>query len=163
VAFRLPSRAAKYFEKIMNRGGGKTEENRLNLFDAYYYCALIGFALEKPVNLESKNDSEFESFMRQGYPEDYIESRDYIAGLLIASEIKHSGTDETTPRELEKLMTKLINHETPTRLSKLGIERLDAYAFAGIENLVETISPPITLATWLVAFNDLLQQISKNN
>lgn len=161
MAFRLPARAAKYFDKILIRGGGRTEEGKLNLFDAYYYCALVGFALGEPVNLETKNENEFEPFMRQGYPEDYLGSRDYIAGLLIASEIIHDGTDQTNSRELEKLMTKLIEHETPTRLSKTGLERLDAYAFRGIERLVDTIAPPTTLATFLVAFCDELQKIKQ--
>ena len=159
MAFRLPTRAAKYFDRILIRGGGRTEESKLNLFDAYYYCALVGFALGEPLNLEAKSENEFESFMRQGYPEDYLGSRDYIAGLLIASEIEHSGTDQTNSRELEKLMTKLIEHEAPTRLSKLGLERLDSYVFRGIESLVETIAPPTSLATFLVAFCDELQRI----
>lgn len=161
MAFRLPTRAAKYFDKILIRGGGRVEEGKLNLFDAYYYCALVGFALCEPLSLENKDDNEFEPFMRQGYPEDYIGSRDYIAGLLIASEIKHDGTNQSNPIELEKLMTKLIDHETQTRLSKIGIERLDAYAFRGIEKLAETIAPPTSLAIFLVAFCDELQKIKQ--
>jgi len=97
--------------------------------------------------------------MGQGYPEEYLEeSRDYIAGLLIATEIKHSGTDQKNPMELEELMTRLINHEAQTRLSKEGVERLDAYAYSGMEWLVDTIPKPEALATFLVAFCDELQR-----
>lgn len=158
MSFRLPKRAEKYFEKIMDRGGGKADIDRLNMFDAYYYCVLSGFALCEVI--ENKSDTDAIPFMKQGYPDDYKDSRDYIAGLLIASEIKRRNVRQSSPTELEKLMVELVTHESSTHLSEEGLKHLDYYAFRGVEWLVETISKPETLNDFLVAFCDNLKRIN---
>jgi hypothetical protein len=156
MAFRLPKDARNYFEKIMITGGGKPVDDKLMQFDAYYLCATIGFALGEI--LEGEDVLEAQPFYKM-YPDDYHESRDYIAGLLIASEIKRRGIQQENARELEKLMLEYVNHETVTRLRDGGIDKLNAYAAKGMERLGEDIPKPTSLASFLVTYYDYLQSL----
>lgn len=133
MPFRLPKKCRSYFAGIIER----SDESKLDtLFDGYYLCALIGLGQGKfndTPNLESG------AFV-DNYPTDFAESGDYIAGLLICAEIKRKGIPINDANALEKLMTKIVESQSRTRLSSEGEELLSKYADRGIDVIQEKMA-----------------------
>lgn len=94
---------------------------------------LVGLAQSK---IDTNADLETSEFVDE-YPGNYQDSRDYIAGLLIATEAKRLPVDVTNASALEQLMTILIDSHSKTRLSKEGEDSLNQYAARGINVILE--------------------------
>lgn len=129
MPFRLPKKCRGYFSDIT----GKEDAKLKILFDGYYLSLLVGLAQSK---IDTNAELEATELVDE-YPSDYIESRDYIAALLIATEAKRIPVDVTNADALEQLMTTLIDSHSKTRLSKEGEDRLNQYAARGIEVIQE--------------------------
>lgn len=142
MAFKLPKACRNFFSEVVTTGSsGRNEENKFLWFDAYYLCLLVGLAKKKISSDPSLIDSEFIDY----YPEPYVGSRDYIAGLLIATESERLNVIKEEA-SFQKLMLKYVDYESPTRLSKHGMEILNQYAARGMEVIQETMSgKPINL------------------
>jgi len=125
MPFRLPKKCRSYFSELTGKG-----ENQLNIyFDGYYLSLLVGFAQAK---IDAKAELEASELVDE-YPNSYLDSRDYIAALLIATEAQRIPVDVTNANALEQLMTSLVDSHSKTRLSKEGEDRLNQYAARGIE------------------------------
>jgi len=138
MAFRLPKACRQFFDEIVTTGSaGRSEENKFIWFDAYYLCLLVGLSKSKispdPSLLEAGDFID-------NYPEPYIGSRDYIAGLLIATEADRLGIIKEDANALQKLMLDYVDYESPNRLSKFGIDTLNQYAARGAEVIRDTLS-----------------------
>lgn len=131
MPFRLPKKCRSYFADITDR----SDETKLDtLFDGYYLCALVGLAQGKL----NENDPDLESTaFVDNYPSDFAESGDYIAGLLISAEAKRKGIPANGANALEKVMTKIVESQSRTRLSPYGEELLNKYADWGINVMLE--------------------------
>lgn len=144
MAFRLPKACRSFFNEVVTTGStGRNEETKFLWFDAYYLCLLVGLAKKKispdPLLLES---GEFIDY----YPESYVSSRDYISGLLIATELERLDIVKEDAASLQKLMLHYVDYESPTRLSKSGLDMLNQYAARGMEIMQDTMSgKPINL------------------
>lgn len=133
MPFRLPKKCRIYFADITER----SNESKLDtLFDGYYLCALIGLGQGK---LNDSPNLEASAFV-DNYPSDFAESGDYIAGLLICAEIKRKGIPVNDANALEKLMTKIVESQSRTRLSSEGEELLSKYADRGIDVIQEKMT-----------------------
>lgn len=132
MPFRLPKKCRSYFSDII----GDDETQLDTLFDGYYLCALIGLAQGK---INTKADLETSEFLDH-YPADYAESGDYIAGLLIAAEARRKAIPVDDANALEKLMTKLVESQSRTRLSLDGENLLNQYADRGIDVILERMA-----------------------
>lgn len=143
MAFRLPKACRNFFSEVVTTGStGRNEENKFLWFDAYYLCLLVGLAKKKISPDPSLLDSEFIDY----YPEPYAASRDYIAGLLIATELERLDIVKEDAASLQKLMLHYVDYESPTRLSKHGLDILNQYAARGMEVMQGTMSgKPINL------------------
>lgn len=133
MPFRMPKKCRSYFDHITDR----SDETKLDtLFDGYYLCALIGLGQGK---LNDNPDLESSAFV-DNYPSDFAESGDYIAGLLICAEVKRKGIPANDANALEKLMTKIVDSRSRTRLSSEGEELLSKYADRGIDVILEKMA-----------------------
>ena len=133
MPFRLPKKCRSYFAGLTER----SDESKLDtLFDGYYLCALIGLGQGK---LNDNPNLESSAFV-DNYPSDFAESGDYIAGLLICAEIKRKGIPVNDANALEKLMTKIVESQSRTRLSFEGEELLSKYADRGIDVIQEKMA-----------------------
>lgn len=147
MPFFLPRKCKRFFSQIFdpkNRTGTKL---RL-YFDEYYLCLMVGLAAEK-----YDEDAELErSEITDRYPAEYAESREYIAGLLFATERSRRGIPESDGRALEKLMTEYIDPTSKTHLNLKGENRLNQYAARGMEIMLDVMNRPVRLDEFLLEY-----------
>lgn len=132
MPFRLPKKCREFFKEITDTN--KNDGTKLNmLFDGYYLSLLVGLAQAK----RSENAELEATELVDSFPGGYHDSRDYIAGLLIATEAKCLGIATNDADALERLMTTLVDSQSKTRLTTLGENRLNQYAARGIELMID--------------------------
>lgn len=153
MAFRLTGKCRAFFEHIYDKEGKNRRKLRL-LFDEYYLCLMVGLASE----MYDENPELEASEITDRYPEEYRQSRDFIAGLLIATERKRQGIPENDSKALERLMTRYLDPESRTRLSQEGEHRLNQYAARGIDILMDVMGTPYELEEFLIAYLDCFQE-----
>lgn len=146
MPFRLPTKCRNYFADIT----GKDETKLDTLFDGYYLCALVGIAQGK---LNTNPDIETTAFV-DNYPADFAEVGDYIAGLLIGAEVKRKDIPQNDANALEKLMTKLVESQSRTRLSSYGEKLLSQYADRGIDIILEKMGRHTSLEEFFQDYFD---------
>lgn len=141
MPFRMPIRTREFFSNIYDKRNSDGTKLTL-LFDGYYFSLLVGFIYAKYDNNAELEASEF----LDGYPNEYNESKDYIAGLLISTEIQLQGIKEDDAEEMERLMVEYIDSGSKTLLTAKGEQRLNQYAARGIDIMIEKMSgKPYTL------------------
>lgn len=153
--FKLSKSAKNFFGSIINLEGSHSTEdkNKFLQFDVYYCCALIGMAA---VQLDEDTSDLVD--MVEKYPKTYIQSKPYIAGLLVATEAKRLGID-TQSTKLEDIMIQYLSNDD-TMLSEEGIKTLNAYALKGY-NLIHEYplsDKPTSKEEFLEAFNIAMQK-----
>ena len=159
MRFRMAQDVKAYFGNIVNQGGshGSEDRNKFLMFDPYYCCALIGMAAcEIDANENGLTD------LVQDYPGTYRDCKAYIAGLLVASEVKRrfQGVDIHTikPEILEGVMLEYLTSEDDTLLTDAGIRRLNAYSRKGAQIYQELFpDKPTSREEFLAGFNTVLQ------
>lgn len=152
VAFKITSKCRNFFEYLYDKDN-KSRSKLKYLFDEYYFCLMVGLAAEI-----YDEEAKLEHEITDTYPGNYVHSRDYIAGLLIATERKRRGIPESDSGALEKLMVEYLNPESKTRLSHAGEERLNQYAARGIDILMDAMTKPHDLETFLLEYIDCFEQ-----
>ena len=150
MAFKITSKCRSFFEDKENKDGTKLKL----LFDEYYLCLMVGLAAEMYDGSAKLEPSEITDY----YPGEYIYSKDYIAGLLIATERKVRGLAEGDSSALEKLMTEYLDPESKTRLTDKGVERLNQYAARGIDIMLDVMSKPYDLESFLVDYLECFEE-----
>lgn len=126
------------------------------LFDAYYACLLAGTCL---AGLGEESDLE-SSYFLEGYPEAFRGSKEFIAGLIVEAELRRLDTEEYSNQDFERGIAKLLDVNTPTRLSEgTGISKANLYAAGGFEYIFEKLQPkPVSPPDFLLRFHDLWEQ-----
>ena len=153
--FKISKNAQKFFSDIISSGGYQEADNKSKFkyqFDVYYCCALIGMAACKL----DEDVSELED-LTENYPKEYTDSKNQIAGLLVASEAKRLGVDIQSPK-LESIMLQYLSSDD-TLLSEEGIKALNAYSLKGY-NLIHEFpleEKPTSREEFLEAFNMAMQ------
>lgn len=99
------------------------------------------------------------------YPAEYEECRDYVAGLLIATEAELIGIPQTDAVGLERLMVTYIDSTSKTRLNGNAKRRLNQYASRGMGLIREKLGgTPYKLEMFLLDFFSVWKmENSKNN
>lgn len=128
----------------------------LLLFDAYYGCLLVGTCLS---GLGDESDLESTNFI-DGYPEPFRDSKEFIAGLIVEAELRRLDTENYSDRDFEREIAKLLDVNSPTRLSdETGIAKANLYAAGGFEFILEKLQPkPVSAQEFLLRFHDLWEQ-----
>jgi hypothetical protein len=109
---------------------------------------MLGFlrnTLGKEVDLES------DKFVEK-YTSDYQNQADIIAGLLISAELSRKGIEKDDRSSIEREMLRLLDHQSPSRLSEEGIKLLNLYAVEGFRAIREEVAPPQSLEEFLVLY-----------
>lgn len=140
MGFKLPKGCREYFSAIVD----KADNRKLSTwFDAYYLCLMVGLAqakIDKDIKMESEDFND-------DFPLDYQESKEYIIGSLIASEVRLRNIDITNSEELESHIKLLVGTKTKTNLTDVGEELMNQYAAYGYQYMREKLSemPPVRL------------------
>ena len=156
--FKMAQDVRAYFINIMNPGGshGPEEKTKFLIFDPYYCCALIGMAA-----CEIDVDESDYMDITQEYPGSYRDYKAYIAGLLVASEVKRKGVDIHSPM-LETTMLEYLTGDNDTLLTDDGIRALNAYSQRGARIYQELFpDKPNSREEFLSGFNLAIQMYSK--
>lgn len=159
MRFGMAQDVREYFGNIMNPGGsqGSEDKSKFIMFDPYYCCALIGMAACEIDTDESGSTSYF----AQEYPGPYRDNKAYIAGLLVASEVKRRYQDidvrAIKSETLEKIMLEYLTSENDILLTDKGISTLNAYSRQGARIYQEMFSPPTTREEFLLGFYTIMK------
>lgn len=135
MGFRMPKKCRTYFRDITNSNKGRVDDKFNLLFDGYYLCLLVGLAQAK-ISMDADLEPEFVD----SYPADYQNSRDYIAGLLVATERERLGIAPDNAAAIEQLMAALIDSQSRTRLTKDGEDLLNQYAARGMDVMIDKMA-----------------------
>jgi len=134
----MTSQCRRYFRDITGKGESKLDK----LFDGYYFCVLVGFGQAK---INTTTELEATAFVDE-YPVIYQKNAcDYLAALLIGTEAKRIRIDTSNADALEKLMARLLDSHSKTRLSPEGENLLNQYAARGIDIISEKMLPHTSL------------------
>lgn len=155
MRFKISKSAQSFFSDIISLGGSHAAREVgkfAHQFDVYYCCALIGMAA-----CQIDGDTSDLTDMIQDYPKAYIENKNFIAGLLVASEAKRLGIDADSPM-LEGMMLQYLSNDD-TFLSEEGVKILNAYALKGYHLIHEfpLEEKPTSREEFLEAFNMAMQ------
>lgn len=161
--FKMAQDVRSYFGNIINIGGSHATEdrNKFLIFDPYYCCALIGMA----ACMIDEDESGMVDII-QGYPGAYRDSKAYIAGLLVASEVKRrfqgANIRNIESATLENVMLDYLTCEDDTLLTDSGVKRLNEYSRRGAQLYRELFpDPPTTREEFLTGFNRVMQIYSE--
>lgn len=147
MPFFLPRKCKPFFSQIFDSKNRTGTKLRL-YFDEYYLCLMAGLAAEK-----YDEDAELErSEITDRYPAEYAADREYIAGLLFATERNRRGIPESDGAALEKLMTEYIDSSSKTHLNMAGENRLNQYAARGMEIMLDVMNRPVRLDEFLLEY-----------
>lgn len=153
MPFVLPQKCKPFFSQIFD-AKNKTGTKLKLYFDEYYFCLMVGLAAEK-----YEENAELEkSEITDSYPAEYAESRDYIAGLLFATERHRRGIPEGDGIALEKLMTEYVDPTSKTHLNPAGERRLNQYAARGMEIMLDVMNKPVRLDEFLLEYLECFQE-----
>lgn len=147
MPFYLPQKCKPFFKQIFDPKNKTGDKLRL-YFDEYYFCLMVGLAAEK-----YEENAELEkSEITDSYPAEYAGCRDYVAGLLFATERKRRGIPEGDGAALERLMTEYIEPTSKTHLNSDGERRLNQYAARGMEIMLDVMNKPVRLDEFLLEY-----------
>lgn len=157
--FRMSKSAQAFFSNIISFDGshGSDEKSKFSFqFDVYYCCALLGMAA-----CQIDEDTSDLKDLTENYPKPYLENKNYIAGLLVASEAKRQNIDVDSS-ELEGVMLQYLSNDD-TLLSEEGVKMLNAYALKGFHLIHEfpLEEKPTSREEFLEAFNMAMQMYSQ--
>lgn len=153
MPFYLPKKCRPFFKQIFDARNQNGTKIRL-YFDEYYFCLMAGLAAEK-----YDEEAELEmSEITDRYPAEYLDSREYIAGLLFATEQHRRGIPESDGVALEKLMTEYIDPTSKTYLNLKGENRLNQYAARGMEIMLDVMNPPVRLDEFLLEYLECFRE-----
>lgn len=154
MPFILPKDCLKYYQNIFD-SKSKNGQKLKYKFDEYYFCLLAGLACAK-YNKDAELDPNSQI---DEYPSEYQKCKDYIAGLLIATEVKRRGIVTEDAFALESLMVEYIDSTSRTRLNRAGEMRLNQYASRGFELIQSKMGgKPYRLEMFLLDYLDCFQK-----
>lgn len=153
MPFVMPRKCKPFFKEIFDAKNKSGTKLRL-FFDEYYFCLMVGLAAGK---YDENADLE-KSEITDSYPAEYVESREYIAGLLFATERSRRGLPEGDAIALEKLMTEYIDPTSKTHLNLAGEKRLNQYAARGMEIMLDVLNKPVRLDEFLLEYLECFRE-----
>jgi hypothetical protein len=122
------------------------------LFDAYYASLMVGLKRLKHGKKEDLEDSYFIDY----YPDSFMSSREYIAGLIVDGALRHLESKQYSKQDLEKTIVELLDPNSPTRLSKDGLHTANLYACHGFSVLEQEFKiRPSSVPDFLIRYNQL--------
>ena len=128
MPFYLRSDTEQWFGHI------KEQEPIETKFDLYYFCLMMGFATGR-TSVPSQR-SEVKEFQKN-YVKAYLPVQKLITGLLIKSEFKKYGVEATEKDQVYEILTEIIDPDSSTKLTEVGLNKLNEYASGGYDVMSE--------------------------
>jgi hypothetical protein len=149
VTFVSPKGMLEFFKGVPH---GKSDGTQFGTqFDKYYLCLMVGLDARR---LGQPTDLEPDEFIR-AYPQDYAAQSEILAGLLIDAELDRQAIGPTDRESIQQQMLRLLDHNSPTRLSDVGGQLLNQYAAGGLAILRDQLPRPQSLPDFLRAYVQL--------
>ena len=128
MPFYLRNDTEQWFSHI------KDQEPIETKFDLYYFCLMMGFATGRTsAPLQRSEVTEFQ----KNYVKAYLPVQKLITGLLIKSEFKKYGVEATEKEQVYKILTEIIDPDSSTKLTEVGLNKLNEYASGGYDVMSE--------------------------
>lgn len=125
-------------------------------FDIYYFCAMLGLAAGRKSSITEK--SEATEFVKT-FVKAYLPVQKLIIGLLIKAELRRLGIDATEKDEVYRLLSDIVDPDTPTKLTEAGLTKLNEYASGGYDVLSEELpTKPYNVEDFLRTYTALLKR-----
>lgn len=148
MSFVFPKNARGYFRPVDEARSGAARFD--SMFDQYYLCLMMGLDARR---LGGDEDMESDKFY-DTYPKEFQSQADIIAGLLIDAELDRQGIQPDDRASMEREMVRLLDPQSPVKLSEEGIRLLNRYAAAGFKVIRDQIIAPHSLEDFLIAYHD---------
>jgi len=137
VYFQLRDDARDWFSKLCKSKLGD-KEPFTTAFDFYYLCVLAGIAAGEPTT-PPDGWSQGAGDLVDYFPAEYKSHRSMIIGLLLSAELGRLGIATTEKEEVKAKLNEIIDSDSPSKLSDMGVRRLNEYSSRGFELLVEKL------------------------
>ena len=149
MAFRLRKDTRKWFQDI--RGSLNIE------FDIYYFCLMAGLATNTKEDVVTTETTEIVDY----FPGDY-KGRIIVAAFL-SSELKELGISMAEKAVLNEAINKLIDPNSQSYLSDIGMKEINKYSYGGYEKLKEWFAErPRTIEHFLPLYKRYLSEALKS-
>ena len=120
--------------------------------DLYYLCLMAGFAARRKSDVESGTD------VLDYFPQDY-HSKSLIVATLISTELAAAGIDVSEKDAVNRTISKLVTHDTQSKLTDEGMRLMNRYASGGFEMLMERFEDrPRTIETFLRTYRSVVEK-----
>lgn len=124
-------------------------------FDIYYFCLMVGFSRNYKSSISGK--SEVNEFQKN-FVKAYLPVQRIIIGLLLDTEMRRLGVLPTEKHLFHKILTDLVDPDSATKLTELGLTRLNEYVSGGYEILSESISTkPYSVESFILQYVEVLR------
>ncbi|HEY9874427.1 MAG TPA: hypothetical protein V6D12_13385 [Candidatus Obscuribacterales bacterium] len=155
-SFRMRRDAENWFSNIRDQKPIQTK------FDLYYFCLMVGLATGRRSD-PIKRCSEVTDFT-DNFVSDYRSYQRLIIGLLIRAELSRLEVSVTEKDEVRQLFVKLVNPQSLTNLTNLGMDRLNEYSSGGYDYLAEKLNVrPHHVEEFLRTYTKLLREAVEQN
>lgn len=138
----------------------KNIKRDLSQTDFFYLCFLAGIASGKKDQTNSKGFSDTGTDKTWGNI-DFKNNAELIALSLVSAESKSMNYE--SKEDLERQLSKYIDVQATSKLSREGGGIFNQYAAAGYKLLTKNISPPVRSEEFLSQVIELIQKTFKKN
>lgn len=152
MPFRLSKQAADWFKDIRSDLGAAP------MFDMYYFCLVVGLATNK---LSQVSDSETAELV-DSFPAEFAPQGRVIMALFISRELRRQGVRFSERAAVNESIGRLVDPNSPSRLSAEGLKIMNQYSNGGFEVLTTPEwfeDRPRKLETFLLLFHRHLKRV----
>ena len=126
MSFKISDKMRELCTRINNN----TESGKLDFWDTYYFCSVIGMT-----KMKFGDKEELTEFNKQ-YAASYSSLRHSIAAMLVTAEINRRG-QEIERDNITSVFKKFIDENSSLILNNDGLSTLDRYAEGGLQLIIE--------------------------
>jgi len=152
MPFRLRNEASAWFKDI------KSELGAAPMFDMYYFCLIAGLATNKLAQVADAESSE----LVDSFPAEYAPRGRLVMALFIGRELRRQGVRFSERAAVNASIRRLVDPNSPSRLSAEGLKLLNQYSHGGFEVLTTQEwfeDRPRKLDTFLPLFHRHLKRV----
>lgn len=152
MRFQMRKDAAEWFRHV-------DKQFKLD-FEKYYLCLMLGFASGTTRSVPASQLRD----MTDTFPDTWKGQPRLLIGLLIAAHLDRMKIDYSERAAVNKQLEVLLDPDTPTKLSAVGIRYMNEYAAGGFDVLLERAltDKPRAPATLLRAYVKTLRQLLRD-
>lgn len=128
-------------------------------FDLYYLFLLVGLGKVGTTDISSADAAGNMKDLVREVTSEFYEYKHILAGLVLLSELMHSGFS-IEKKLVQNKVVELLQSDSSTYLSDKAVSLMNAYAFAGFEHIRESYgqSPANANDFLLWYYNEMLPQ-----